>query len=120
MAALKKNAAGRGIRAGGKSNGQTRPELVLGRATAYAGDGKAHQGGRMHNPLLEPQTEYFDRASMPKEIAELLDEWRDLDPVTARLIRTAISTREPRRLRLVWELLAARAELAEMGQRYGR
>ena len=47
----------------------------------------------------EPIIEFFDRASMPSEIAELLEEWPDIDPGTARLIRAAIMSREPRRLR---------------------
>jgi len=41
-----------------------------------------------------------------------LDEWPDIDPGTARLIRTAVMSHEPRRLRQAWELLNARAELA--------
>jgi hypothetical protein len=51
-------------------------------------------------PYLEPTVEFFDLTSVPKAIAELWDEWRELDPGTARLIRTAVS---PRMLRLVWE-----------------
>ena len=49
---------------------------------------------------------------MPPEIQELLDEWREMDPGTARLIRAAVMSREPRRLRQAWQVLAARAELA--------
>jgi hypothetical protein len=60
----------------------------------------------------EPVIEFFDRASMPPEIAELLAEWPDIDPGTARLIRAAVMSREPRRLRQAWQVLAARAELA--------
>ena len=56
--------------------------------------------------------EFFDRASMPLEIAELLEEWPDMDPSTARLVRAAVSSRDLRRLRQAWQVLAARAELA--------
>ena len=56
--------------------------------------------------------EFFDRASVPEEIAELLDEWPEIDPATARLVRAAIGSRDRQRLRFVWYLLAARAELA--------
>ena len=56
--------------------------------------------------------EFFDRASVPPAIAELLAEWPDLDPGTARLIRAAVMSREPQRLRMAWTMLAARAELA--------
>jgi len=61
---------------------------------------------------FEPAAEFFDRSSVPKEIAELWDEWRELDADTARLVRAAVSSRSPRQLRLAWELLATRAELA--------
>src|SRR3954447_6341006 len=56
--------------------------------------------------------EFFDRSSVPKEIADLWDEWRELDADTARLVRAAVSSRSPRQLRLAWGMLAARAELA--------
>jgi hypothetical protein len=36
------------------------------------------------NPHLEPQTEFFDHAAVPPQIQELLDEWPDIDPGTAR------------------------------------
>lgn len=36
-------------------------------------------------PYLEPTVEFFDLTSVPKAIAELWDEWRELDPGTARL-----------------------------------
>jgi len=49
---------------------------------------------------------------MPLEIAEMLDERPIIDPGTARLIRAAVSSRSPRQLRMVWHMLAARAELA--------
>jgi hypothetical protein len=62
-------------------------------------------------PYLEPTVEFFDRASVPPEIAELWDEWRELDPDTAKLIRAAVSSRSPRQMRRAWEMLAARAEL---------
>ena len=60
----------------------------------------------------EPIIEFFDRASMPPEIAELLEEWPDMDPSTARLVRAAVSARDPRLLRVAWHMLAARAGLA--------
>ena len=63
-------------------------------------------------PCLEPQAEFYDRTAVPPEIQELLDEWREMDPGTARLIRAAVMSREPRRLRQAWQVLAARAELA--------
>ncbi|MFL5280950.1 MAG: hypothetical protein ACJ8AW_08100 [Rhodopila sp.] len=53
--------------------------------------------------------EFFDRSSVPKEIADLWAAWREIDADTARLIRAAVSSRSPRQLRLVWEMLAARA-----------
>ena len=49
---------------------------------------------------------------MPPEITELLDEWPEIDASIAKLIRAAISSRSPQRMRLVWGILAARAELA--------
>jgi hypothetical protein len=66
----------------------------------------------MRKSYFEPAAEFFDRASVPPEIAELWDEWRELDPGTARLIRAAVSSRSPRQMRRAWEMLAARAELA--------
>jgi hypothetical protein len=66
----------------------------------------------MRKPYFEPAAEFFDRSSVPPEIAELWDEWRELDPGTARLIRAAVSSRSPRQMRRAWEMLAARAELA--------
>ena len=64
------------------------------------------------NSYLEPQAEFFDRAAVPPQIQELLDEWREIDPGTARLIRAAVMSRDSRRLRQAWQVLAARAELA--------
>ena len=46
-------------------------------------------------PYLVPTIEFFDRASVPPEIQELLDEWPDIDPGTARLIRAAVMSRDP-------------------------
>ena len=69
---------------------------------------------------IEPTIEIFDRASVPPEIAELLNEWPDIDPGTARLIRAAVSSRDPRRMRRAWQLLAARADLMQMLQASGR
>jgi hypothetical protein len=67
----------------------------------------------MSKLYLEPEAEFFDRASVPKEIAELLEEWPEIDASTARLIRAAVSSRSPRQMRRAWEMLAARAELAQ-------
>ena len=67
----------------------------------------------MSRPYLEPEAEFFDRTSVPKEIADLLDEWPEIDASTARLIRAAVSSRSPRHMRLAWEILARRAELAQ-------
>jgi hypothetical protein len=69
---------------------------------------------------IEPTIEIFDRASVPPEIAELLDEWPDIDPGTARLIRAAVMSRDSQRLRRAWQLLAARADLMQMLQTHGR
>jgi hypothetical protein len=63
-------------------------------------------------PYLVPTIEFFDRASVPPQIQELLDDWPEIDPGTARLVRAAVMSREPRRLRQAWEMLNARAELA--------
>ena len=70
------------------------------------------RGVWMRKPYFEPAAEFFDRSSVPKEIADLWDEWRELDADTARLVRAAVSSRSPRQLRLAWGMLAARAELA--------
>ena len=67
----------------------------------------------MTKPYLEPEPEFFDRTSVPKEIADLLDVWPEIDASTARLIRAALSSRSPRQMRLAWEMLAARAGLAQ-------
>ena len=48
-------------------------------------------------PYLAPAPEYFDRASVPPEIQELLDEWPELDPATARLVRAAVMSRDRQR-----------------------
>jgi hypothetical protein len=50
-------------------------------------------------PYLEPTVEFFDRTSTPPEIVELWEEWSELDPATARMIRTAVSSRDPRLMR---------------------
>ena len=39
---------------------------------------------------LEPQAEFFDRASVPLQIQELLDEWPEIDPGTARRDRRKV------------------------------
>jgi len=64
-------------------------------------------------PYLNPTIEFFDRASVPPEIAELLEEWPEIDPGTARLVRAAVMSRDSHRLRRVWQMLAARAQLAD-------
>jgi len=69
-------------------------------------------------PYLMPTVEFFDRAAVPPEISELLDEWPEIGPGTARLIR-AVMSRDPRRLRQAWGLLYARAELARTMQLNG-
>ena len=69
-------------------------------------------GNRMRPYLEQPTVEFFDRASVPPAIQELLDEWPKIDPGTARLIRAAVMSHDPRRLRQAWEMLNARAELA--------
>ena len=69
----------------------------------------------MRKSYFEPAVEFFDRSSVPPAIAELWDEWRELDADTARLVRAAVSLRSPRQLRLAWEMLAARAKLARAG-----
>ena len=64
-------------------------------------------------PYLEPTVEIFDPANVPPQIQELLDDWPEIDPGMARLIRAAVMSRDPRRLQCVWGMLAARAQLAE-------
>ena len=71
-------------------------------------------------PYLEPTVEFFDRASVPPIIQELLDKWPGIDPQTARLIRAAIMSRNPRLMRCTWAMLAARAELTETLRPGGR
>ena len=61
------------------------------------------------DPYLDPPTEFFDRAAVPPQIQELLDEWPEIDPGTARLIRAAVMSYDPRQWRQAWELLNARA-----------
>ena len=63
-------------------------------------------------PYLAPPVEFFDRASVPPQIQELLDEWIEIDPGTARLVRAAVMSYDRRRLRQAWDMLNARAELA--------
>lgn len=64
--------------------------------------------------------EFFDRASVPPEIAELWAEWPELDPGTQKLVRAAVMSRSPKQLRRAWSLLAARAMLAQAMQPGGR
>jgi hypothetical protein len=49
---------------------------------------------------------------LPSLNLELLDEWPDLDPGTARLIRAAVSSRSRPQMQLAFEMLNARAGLA--------
>src|SRR3954453_8713574 len=60
----------------------------------------------------ESQAEFFDRTSVPPGIQGLLDEWPEIDPGTARLVRAAVMSRDPRRLRQTWDMLNARAVLS--------
>ena len=76
--------------------------------TSYARGGRSAKSDRM-NPYLDPQAEFFDRASVPPQIHELIDEWPEIDPGTARLIRAAVMSYDPRQRRQAWELLNARA-----------
>ena len=41
----------------------------------------------MFKQRLAPTAEFFDRAAVPPEIAELLAEWPEINPGTAKLIR---------------------------------
>jgi len=66
----------------------------------------------MPKPYLEPTWEFFDRTSVPKALIDLLDDSPEIDASTANLVRAAVSSRSPRLMRLAWEMLAARAELA--------
>jgi hypothetical protein len=79
--------------------------------TSYARSARSAKGDRM-NPYLDPQAEFFDRAIVPPQIQELLDAWPDIGPGTARLVRAAVMSYDPRQRRHAWELLAAQAELA--------
>ena len=38
-----------------------------------------HSEGGPHEPYLDPPAEFFDRASVPPQIQELLDEWPEID-----------------------------------------
>ena len=71
-------------------------------------------------PYLAPTVEIFDRAAVPPEIQELLDEWPEIDPGTARLIRAAVMSGDSRRLKRAWQMLAARSELAQSVRVNGR
>src|SRR5215213_11748978 len=92
------------------------PPRVLARAAPFVPitrRGRAGLVGDQMRPYLElPTVEFFDRASVPPAIQELLDEWPEIDPGTAQLVRAAVMSREPRRLRQAWEMPKARAELA--------
>ena len=73
---------------------------------------RASLEGDQMQPYLAPTVEFFDRASVPPQIQELLDEWPEIDPGTARLVRAAVMSYDRQRLRQAWNLLNARAELA--------
>ena len=98
----------------------SRPAVSPAAAVGYAGSGRSVScaalrhisRGNQVQPYLNLTAEFFDRAAVPPEIAELLEEWPEIDSGTARLVRTAVMSREPRRLRQAWEMLNARAELA--------
>jgi hypothetical protein len=66
----------------------------------------------MLKPYLDSHAEFFDRSAVPEQIAELWQQWPDLDPSTVRLVRAAMSSRDRSRMQLAWEMLKARAELA--------
>jgi hypothetical protein len=51
---------------------------------------------------------------VPPQIQELLDEWPEIDPGTAQLVRAAVMSREPRRPWQAWEMLNAQAELTRV------
>jgi len=65
-------------------------------------------------PYPDQTVESFDRAAVPSQIAELWQEWPELDPGTARLMRDAISSRSRQRMQLAFEMLKARSELVQM------
>jgi hypothetical protein len=50
-------------------------------------------------PYLMPTVEFFDRAAVPSQIQELLDEWPEIDASTARLVRAAVMSYDPRQRR---------------------
>lgn len=105
--------------------GATNPvRLHAGRSLVPRRLGRQHGAGAgelLGNRMRpEPQAEFFDRAAVPPEIAELWEEWRELDPGTAKMIRAAVMSRSPRQLRCAWAMLAARAELARAARVNGR
>ena len=67
----------------------------------------------MAKPYINLTAEFFDRVSVPPSIAELWQQWPDLDAATARLIRSAISSRSRQQMQIAFEMLKARAELAQ-------
>ena len=66
----------------------------------------------MTKAYLNPTAEFFDRSAVPSSIAELLEEWPEIDPGTARLVRAAISSQSRSQMQLAFEMLKARSELA--------
>ena len=66
----------------------------------------------MTKAYLDLPYEFFDRFSVSEQIAELWQQWPDLDPGTARLVRAAVSSRSRPQMQLAFEMLKARAELA--------
>ena len=66
----------------------------------------------MTKSYLISSCEFFDRSAVPEQIAELWQQWPDLDSGTARLVRAAVSSRSRPQMQLAFEMLKARAELA--------
>ena len=55
----------------------------------------------MTKPYLTLSAEFFDRFSVPEQIAELWAEWPDLDPGTARRSRDCTADSRPLRVRMM-------------------
>ena len=62
---------------------------------------------------VEPTAEYFDRANVPEQIAELWSAWPSLDSETQKLVHAAVSSRSREKMQLAFEMRQARAQLAE-------
>ena len=74
--------------------------------------GRRHSQPPIEFPCSAPQRDGKSPKTTGNPANVGWDEWRELDPDTARLVRAAVSSRSPRQLRMVWHMLAARAELA--------